>query len=189
MSIYGLQYIISAMKKLEKMDEVKKPSSKPEEPSIHKEPKISTPIFLLLCHLVCVALFLLALLADWAFEDAQAQNITGTVFFLLPIALAAAVILRSVKIPAGTRLSSPAFILCCFLAISLVWIVVYSQFGLPPITPADTPWKEYVNNIKLSVFVFGMFYTAVDSAILFLFYIIRWIVRMMRGSKKPANKK
>ena len=98
-------------------------------------------------------------------------------------------ILRSVKIPPDTRLSSPAFILCCFLAISLVWIVVYSQFGLPPITPADTPWKEYVNNIKISIFTFGLFYTAVDSVILFLFFIIRWIVRLIRNTKKPANKK
>ena len=171
------------------MDEVKKPSSKPENPSKQKEPKLSTPLFLLLCHAACVGLFVLAMLADWSLGDSQAQNITGTASFVLPVALAAAMILRSVKIPPDTRLSSPAFILCCFLAISLVWIVVYSQFGLPPITPADTPWKEYVNNIKISIFTFGLFYTAVDSVILFLFFIIRWIVRLIRNTKKPANKK
>ena len=184
------------MKKLEKMDEVKKPSSKPEDPIKHTEPKISTPLFLLLCHVACVGLFVLAMLADWALGDVQAQNITGAAAFLLPVALAAAIILRSLKTPPNTRLSSPAFIICCFLAIALVWIVVYSQFSgmrspaaISPDAQTDVLWKEYKNDIRLSVFVFGLVYTIADSVILFLFFMIRWIVNRIRETKRPKNTK
>ncbi len=194
MSIYELQYIIIAMKKLEKMDEVKKPSSKPDDPVKEKKPKIPTPLFLLLCHVACIGLFVLAMLADWSLGDVQAQNITGTAAFLLPLAVAVAVILWSVKIPPKTRLSSPAFMICCFLAIALIWIVVYSQFSgmrspaaISPDAQKDILWKEYVNDIRLSVFFFGLFYTAVDSVILFLYFMIRWIINMIRESKRPKT--
>ena len=184
------------MKKLEKMDEVKKPSSKPDDPVKEKKPKIPTPLFLLLCHVACIGLFVLAMLADWSLGDVQAQNITGTAAFLLPLAVAVAVILWSVKIPPKTRLSSPAFMICCFLAIALIWIVVYSQFSgmrspaaISPDAQKDILWKEYVNDIRLSVFFFGLFYTAVDSVILFLYFLIRWIINMIRESKRPKTTK
>lgn len=196
MSIYELQYIIIAMKKLEKMDEVKKPSSRPDDPVKEKKPKIPTPLFLLLCHVACIGLFVLAMLADWSLGDVQAQNITGTAAFLLPLAVAVAVILWSVKIPPKTRLSSPAFMICCFLAIALIWIVVYSQFSgmrspaaISPDAQKDILWKEYTNDIRLSVFFFGLFYTAVDSVILFLYFMIRWIINRIQEGKRPANKK
>ena len=181
------------MKALEKLDDVKKPASEKNEPGKKSMP---VPLFLLLCHAACLGLFVLAMLADWAFGDVQAQNITGAAAFILPIALAAAVITRSAKIPPNTRLSSPPFIICCFLAIALVWIVVYSQFSgmrqpaaIAPDAQADILWKEYINDIRLSVFFFGLFYTVVDSVILFFYFVIRWIIKRIRESKRPVKTK
>ena len=183
------------MSALEKMEEVKKPASKNDTQNNASKKSMPTPLFLLLCHIGCIAAFILCMLADWALGDVQAQNITGASSFLLPVALAAVIILWEKKLPSNARLRSPAVILCCFIAIALIWIVVYSQFSgmrqpaaLSPDAPKDLLWKEYQNDIRLSLFAFGLFYTIVDSAILLVYFVIRWIVSMIREKKEENTR-
>ena len=179
-----------AMKKLEKMEEVKKPASAPEKP---KKREVPVPLFLLLSHIGCMALFLLCMGADWLLGDIHSQTITSTAVFVLPVMLAAVLLLWERKLPDNTSLGSPAFIVACFFVIGVIWIMFYLRFtdmhemvAISPDAAEEITKKEFQNEVKLSVFIFGIIYTVTDTLLMIVYFLIRRIVSMIReaGRKK-----
>ncbi len=173
------------------MEEVKKPASAQTDSKNQKQPKLSTPLFLLLCHLICIVLFILCYLADWALGDTESQNITSVAVFFLPVLVAAAIILWDLKLPDNARLSSPAFMVACFFTIGVVWILIYLRiFDVFHPVASDaasaTMPSSYSNDMALSIFVFGIIYTLTDTVLMTIYFIFRWILSMIRENK-PAK--
>ncbi|MBR1470555.1 MAG: hypothetical protein IJ600_02800 [Lachnospiraceae bacterium] len=164
---------------------------KTEDTGGAKKRTMPAALFLLLCYLVCSLFFILAEAADHFRKD-PAGNVTAVAAFVLPILLAAALIVWHILWERPMNLRHTFLYLGGFFVMGLVLLLIYALVfdvtRMPPLAPDSTE----VPGIRYRLFdgmVFGAMCIVIDSVI-FLFYIpVRWTADLAFGPRPQQGDK